>query len=967
MPRLVVEKGADKGKTISLAGVGVVVGRDTSAGISINDTMASRNHFKVEARNGTFYLVDLNSKNGTLLNGSRVKESKIQPGDRIQVGETVFSFMEDVKAKEELIGRIVGRRYKVIERVGRGGMGTVYKAEQIRLNRLVALKMLQQELVGDPTFIKKFMDEARAAAQFNHPNVVTVYEIDVDNEMSPPVPFIAMEYLPGGSVQDMLSREKKLPVDRALAVILDAARGLEYAEKKQIVHRDIKPDNLMVSEDGRIKIGDLGLAKSLKKDGNRQEEGVFGTPHFIAPEQALNKPIDIRADIYALGATFYRILGGTTPYQGASAKEIIVNKLKGPPPSLETLDPGLPKGLVAIVDRMMRNAPEERHATAKELVTELDKLRREIVGTMTGPMSLTLDAGPAGSSASASAIGDVRRPAAPVIVLTGAAAMLIVTVAVVAVTLIRRNNGEQDGQPQPPPPVVVNGGDLEKLANLAKKALANAELVEGTIDASDPASIRKVIDAYETVAREYPGTDVEATARKQAGFWRDQIVRLEATQLWSDAETAKTRFEAARRLYADQKTTFDVVVLEAESAMTRYGEYASRYPEDDRAGEAKDKMDQVDKALDLLRRRNGLWEGLRTAVTDLVSRRQWGAAEAKLTEAAKDPEYADYGARIREAQGNLEREAGSAFAELEAQITTRRAAHDFEGARKLVEQGRGWGYSGFGPAWDRISRAIDDAEKETRTAEAARVRSERVAALREARLRAVDAARGRYDFAGGAGLLRDVRTRMTDADLAAEADAWIADMSAAATGHQVLVDRINSGKVRDVKIELEKIRVGGRPVAATSERLSLEIDRGAKVDVAWKDIRAAEYRMVMKSVDLDWTIVAGLISAEICLGMPRELDTDSTLIDRYADKGAEEQARQLRERVAATLRDGGMHEREAAERLDQARTEIGRQNWQRALDDLNEIATRLNSTSFYSARRAEIDSLQDSCKDKLRK
>ena len=147
--------------------------------------------------------------------------------------------MEDVKPKEDLVGRIVGRRYKVLERIGRGGMGTVYRAEQIRLNRFVALKMLQQEHVSDPTFIKKFIDEARAAAQFNHPNVVTIYEIDVDNELNPPVPFIAMEYLPGGSVQDMLSKEKRLAPEKALQVILDAARGLEYAEKKAIVHRDI--------------------------------------------------------------------------------------------------------------------------------------------------------------------------------------------------------------------------------------------------------------------------------------------------------------------------------------------------------------------------------------------------------------------------------------------------------------------------------------------------------------------------------------------------------------------------------------------------------------------------------------------------------------------------------------------------------------------------------------------------------
>ncbi|MEK7467428.1 MAG: protein kinase [Planctomycetota bacterium] len=971
MPRLVVEKGVDKGKSIQVGLQGaVVVGRDTSAGITINDTMASRNHFKVEARTGSFVLVDLNSKNGTLLNGSRVKESKIVAGDRVQVGETVFSFMEDVKPKEDLIGRIIGGgRYKVIERIGRGGMGTVYKAEQIRLNRNVALKMLQQELASDPTFIKKFLDEARAAAQFNHPNVVTIYEIDVANDLVPPVPFIAMEYLPGGSVQDLLSREKKLPPERALAVILDAARGLEYAEKKSIVHRDIKPDNLMISEDGRIKIGDLGLAKQLKADGARPEspEGVFGTPHYIAPEQALNKPIDIRADIYALGTTFYRILAGVTPYQGSSAKEIVVNKLREEPPPLDIVDPGLPKVLTAIVDRMMKRDPAERHTTAKELVADLDRARREIAGSMTGPLSLHVDPAGASSSATATAMGsEARRSATPVVVLTGAAAMLIITVAVVAATLIKNNNADPGPVGPGPGPVDGNGIQAENV-KLANKALGNAEMVEKNADMSNPESIQRVIESYAQIVKEYPGTAAEERAKSQVDFYQKLLTTLAGDAVFGVAERKEIAFNASKKSFGQEKSKFEDVVRQAEDAMAAFGDFAGKFPDDKRVEEARKRSAAIDAELTSFRSRHLGWQAEAKAIGEILDRKAFGEAEGRIAAAEKSAEFKDYAGPIKSLRERLRRDAEREFANLSGQAEQKKRDNDFDAARRFVEAGRAWGYTDLKKRWDEVSDGIDRAEEDYKGAEAKKIREGQVAALREGRVRAIDAHRNRFGFAAAAASIESALPKLQDQDLRDEATSLLSDYKAAAALYVTFLTRSADGKLKPKSdVAFEEIHMHGELTKGSAENLSFkESESGATISIGWKKVRNVEYRQVMRTWDHDWEDARGLVATDLALGLLREAETDIASAEKLAAGARNPELAAMRNRLAWAK--GAAVEQEAQDRLEQAREEMRREKWQRALDDLNELATRLNSTKYYGERRSTVDAMQDECKDKLKK
>ncbi len=395
MPRLVIEKGVDKGREVLVTpALSVTVGREVTiapGNIRLTDTMVSRTQFRIVHKDGAFHLIDEDSRNGTFLNGQRVKDAKLEIGAKIDAGETMFSFLADAEETKRggRVGQMIGG-YRIVERVGRGGMGTVYKALQLSLNRVVALKLLADELVRDQSFINLFIQEARAAAQLNHPNIAQVYDVNRVPERDAYIYYFSMEYLPNGSVQDHLAKEKKLTPKRATRIVLDAAKGLEYAEKKKIVHRDIKPDNLMIGEEGVVKICDLGLAKKLDPTINvkdeREQGCVFGTPHYVAPEQALGKPADHRSDIYSLGSTFYRLLAGQTPYQGASAREIVIAKVKTEPIPIPDLDPTVPANLVTIVEKMMCKDPDQRYQSASEVVLALEAMKSELDG---GPTTLT--------------------------------------------------------------------------------------------------------------------------------------------------------------------------------------------------------------------------------------------------------------------------------------------------------------------------------------------------------------------------------------------------------------------------------------------------------------------------------------------------------------------------------------------------------------------------------------------------
>ncbi len=297
---------------------------------------------------------------GLRVNGAAVEATPLADGDVIELGTTRIAFGQ---VQKRGLPHIAG--YRILEELGRGGMGIVYRAEQTSLHREVALKVLSRELTKDPAFVARFVAEARAAAKLQHPNVVQVFDIDHDGETY----FITMELMREGSLEDVLKQQGVLPVDRALRVIADAAAGLAYAESLDIVHRDIKPDNLMLDQHGAVKIADLGLA--TQEEG---EEQAIGTPHFLAPEQVLRKPLDHRTDLYALGCTFYRLVTGRTPFRGQSVKDILRAQVKEDAEPAHKANPDVPADVSNIVAKLMAKEPSQRYQTANDLIEDLGVL-----------------------------------------------------------------------------------------------------------------------------------------------------------------------------------------------------------------------------------------------------------------------------------------------------------------------------------------------------------------------------------------------------------------------------------------------------------------------------------------------------------------------------------------------------------------------------------------------------------------
>ena len=374
---LTVARGPDRGKQIRLQpGKRYLVGSSDQAALVLTDPKVLDRHCALDVDNGSVAVQNLTANAGTFVGDKKIDRVELPPGSMFRVGDTVLSLhaarpepKPAAPAEEDpLVGKIVGG-YHIKEVVGKGGMGTVYRATQLSLHRDVALKVLAPRFAQDDAFRNLFINEARAAGQLVHPNVVQVYDAGTDGGVT----YFSMEFISQGSVEEILEREGKLPWEKAILMVLEAAHGLEYAEKKQIVHRDIKPDNLMINEDGRVKIADLGLAKKGEGRG-AGDEGIIGTPHFIPPEQALGKPVDHRADMYSLGATFFRMITGKTLFTGKTAKEIVLKHIQSPPPAASSVEPTVPPELDLLLSKMLAKEPERRYANSEELIHALEEI-----------------------------------------------------------------------------------------------------------------------------------------------------------------------------------------------------------------------------------------------------------------------------------------------------------------------------------------------------------------------------------------------------------------------------------------------------------------------------------------------------------------------------------------------------------------------------------------------------------------
>ncbi|MHC2997951.1 Stk1 family PASTA domain-containing Ser/Thr kinase [Microbacterium sp. HJ5] len=300
--------------------------------------------------------------------------------------------MSTSQQTDPLIGRLVDGRYRVRARIARGGMATVYVATDLRLERRVALKVMHGHLSDDTVFQSRFIQEARAAARLADPHVVNVFDQGQDGEMA----YLVMEYLPGITLRELLREQRRLTVAQAVSILDAILSGLAAAHRAGIVHRDVKPENVLLAEDGRIKIGDFGLARATTANTATGAQ-LLGTIAYLAPELVTRGTADARSDIYALGIMLYEMLTGEQPYKGEQPMQIAFQHATDSVPRPSVKNPGVPEPLDELVLWATEKTPDDRPSDAREMLDRLREIEHELgitpSVTRTTPLGVRTDAG----------------------------------------------------------------------------------------------------------------------------------------------------------------------------------------------------------------------------------------------------------------------------------------------------------------------------------------------------------------------------------------------------------------------------------------------------------------------------------------------------------------------------------------------------------------------------------------------
>ncbi|MHC5078399.1 MAG: protein kinase domain-containing protein [Planctomycetota bacterium] len=399
-------------------------GRGSAADVQIDDGEMSRKHCRIDRGPYELTLVDLDSSNGTFLNGQEITEPvTLEVGDTIEIGNSILQIAKvsrrEAAPKKKVEGpdlvclscgrikpgrcRKCGAQYitdlegipnfRIMGRIGGGGMGVVLLARQLKESRLVALKVLA--FVGEPPegVLERFIREAKIPDRLKHESIIQVYGSS-GLRIKPPqgllragekpgkAGFIVLEFVKGKDLFDIVEDGEPLEIEKAVRVGIRVAEALAVASKEGIVHRDIKPHNIMLTEDDRVKVMDFGLAKSFETaglSGITAAGKAIGTPAFMSPEQIEDACFaDHLADIYSLGATLFYIVTGIVPFEGEKTREILTKVIHEPPPRAETFRKDIPRPLSDIIVQCMEKDPKQRYPSATHLLRDLEKVRKNL-------------------------------------------------------------------------------------------------------------------------------------------------------------------------------------------------------------------------------------------------------------------------------------------------------------------------------------------------------------------------------------------------------------------------------------------------------------------------------------------------------------------------------------------------------------------------------------------------------------
>lgn len=382
MPKIVLKFNETVITEIDLTGPALTIGRKADNDLVIENLAVSSRHARIERLDGAFVIQDVGSTNGIFLDGERVTQRRLKHGDQILIGKHCLVFLDETApgAPPEVEAggaRRVGH-YEVIKELGRGAMGIVYLGKDTVGHRNVAVKTLQIDTIDPQDLLssrERFFREAESAKQLSHPAIVKVYEAGEDRGTA----YFAMEVLEGVTLKEFCAKRGSLSVKRVAEIVAQVAEALAYAHSKGVVHRDIKPQNVMILANGDIKVTDFGIAR-LVGVSQTQTGAVLGTPNYMSPEQLVGAKVDGRSDLFSLGVVFYELLTGTKPFQARNIAELLrLHETHAPaPPS--TLRAEVPASLDAIAMRALQRDLAQRYQEGGHMASDLRTAMRGLPG-----------------------------------------------------------------------------------------------------------------------------------------------------------------------------------------------------------------------------------------------------------------------------------------------------------------------------------------------------------------------------------------------------------------------------------------------------------------------------------------------------------------------------------------------------------------------------------------------------------
>ena len=743
MAKLVVRAGRNTGAEYRLNADRLVMGRRSAAPIPVLDPKASREHAVITRKGDQFFVQDI-SRNGTLVNSKPASKNGDGPtplhfGDKIQIGDTIMEVVDE--SKEPISIEIPG--YKIIEKVGSGGMGTVYKARQLSMDRVVALKVLNEKYSANKEFVDRFIREARAAGKLNHPNVIHVHDVSKANTRH----YFSMEYVDGFPVKELLRIHGKLDSKRSVDITLQTAKALEFAHENGIVHRDVKPDNIMMSKDGVVKIADLGIAKSFEEAGlaeglTKDQRRVMGTPHYMAPEQALGKEIDHRVDVYSLGATFYHMLTGHTPFSGSTAHEVIKAHIQESLPPIQELSPDVPDALCFVVERMMAKLPEKRYPNMTRLIEDLERfqkgaaveIERVAEGDSTIQPAVKGEIAPPKKKERTDEIGTgvyspIRKVLTYVVLIAVFVAVVLAVVVLLKPPTVPGTPPDDKGQGG-----AQAGGGEEKGAQEQGEALKKLEEIKKLLDV-DPLSVQAETDLKDLTAR-FPTLDEPKKLLKEVTEKRREASRKKAV----DALEKAAQFEQA-----------------GENDPAKYGEIAKQFQA------VAPLAAGFDEIANRAKERAAYWERRLKEHQNQQARTAWDAKAAEADKATRAKDYDTARKAVQEflaAHGatsvKADADAKAKALDDEANGLFQRAQEEAERAAKDAAHAVPLGLA----AWDGYLASVTDSAHKAQAEAAKKELADKAEKLCQDEDAKVSDLVKQFDFATAAANLRKLRERL---------------------------------------------------------------------------------------------------------------------------------------------------------------------------------------------------------------